>query len=274
MSLVLIFKLVVVLIFLIQFLRRPSLPWGIGLLTVTSTLLLDTIFGTFNADQLRSELGFFFYVIIGFLLGGAAYWLLGLLWPTLKKGQAQPAETAVAETQPADSSPTFGQITDENGVVYDLQLIYEDLNTNFNQEDLLDLIFDLNIPQAALGNANGSQSMLAADIVQYAEENNQGTQLALAVERIANPPAPETLPRLAKITPDSPRPILRYYLLAHFELAQLQETAAALQIDWSELEGAEKRGKTRALLQAVYQQKQVPQLLDYLQANPVETSDS
>lgn len=278
MSLILIFKLVVVLLFLIQFLRRPSLPWGVGLLTVTSALLLDTIFGTFNAEYLRAELGFFFYVIIGFLLGGAAYWLLGFLWPTLKKTGQPPAETAVNVAGPAAASaepqPVFGQVTADNGALYDLQLMYEDLCSRFDTEDSLDLIFDLNIPDQVISDVNGSQALMAADIVRYAEQNNQAAQLALAVERILNPPAAETLPRLVKITPDSPRPILRYYLLAHLELDELQETAVALNINWDQLGGYNKRSKTRQLLSTVYQQDQVQQLLTYLQANQTEAEAS
>ena len=71
-------KLLVVLLFLVRFLRRPSVVWGIGLLTVTTAVLLDTLLGTFDRDALLAELGFFFYVIAGALLAGAAAWVVGL----------------------------------------------------------------------------------------------------------------------------------------------------------------------------------------------------
>ena len=51
-------KLLVVLVFLAKFLRRPSLVWGIGLLTVTTAVLLDTLLGTFDRDALLAEMGF------------------------------------------------------------------------------------------------------------------------------------------------------------------------------------------------------------------------
>lgn len=63
-------KLLVVLVFLIMFIRRPTVVWGIGLLTVTTAALLDTLLGTFNREQLLGEMGFFFYVISGALLAG------------------------------------------------------------------------------------------------------------------------------------------------------------------------------------------------------------
>ena len=48
MSVVLIFKILIILIFLVMFMRRPSLAWGVGLLTVTTAVLLDTVLGTFD----------------------------------------------------------------------------------------------------------------------------------------------------------------------------------------------------------------------------------
>lgn len=283
MSLILIFKLVIVLIFLIQFLRRPSLPWGVGLLTVTSALLLDTILGTFDTELMRAELGFFYYVIIGFLLAGAAYWLLALLWPTLQreKNEEDVAVTAVApttpspNTNPTDPTPSFNQVTAENGMVVDLQSIYQDLAAKFGPEDRLDLMFDLNMTQNEVSaNANGSQDLLAAEIVTYAEQNQQVGALALAVERILHPPAPETLPRLEKISPTSPRPILRCYLLAHYDLSQLQETAVALNIPWLQLAGNNKHAKTRELLTYLYQHNQIQALLTYLQTHKVEPTEA
>ena len=76
-------KLLIVLIFLVKFLRRPSVVWGIGLLTVTTAVLLDTLLGTFDRDALLGELGFFFYIIAGALLAGSAAWFWGVVRPWL-----------------------------------------------------------------------------------------------------------------------------------------------------------------------------------------------
>ncbi|MEZ4594930.1 MAG: hypothetical protein R3D55_27875, partial [Chloroflexota bacterium] len=59
-------------VFLFMFWRRPSLKWGVGLLTVTSAVLLDTFLGTFNREEMLAQFGFFFYIIAGLLLGGIA----------------------------------------------------------------------------------------------------------------------------------------------------------------------------------------------------------
>ena len=87
MSIILGFKLLVVLIFLIAFLRRPSLGWGVGLISVSTAVLLDTIFGTFDAELLQEQLGFFFYILAGGLMGGMVFWVLAILRPYLPQQQ-------------------------------------------------------------------------------------------------------------------------------------------------------------------------------------------
>jgi hypothetical protein len=100
-----ILKLLIVLAFLIIFIRRPSVVWGIGLLTVTTAALLDTLLGTFNREELLAELGFFFYVISGVLLAGAATWFWGVVQPLLGRSQGV-ASPAVAQPIPAAAQPT------------------------------------------------------------------------------------------------------------------------------------------------------------------------
>src|SRR5210317_1038718 len=89
----LILKFLAIIFFLIMFLRKPSLVWGIGLLTVTSAVLLDTLLGTFDREALVTELGFFYFIIAGTLFAGAALWLWGLLLPKI-----QPAPTISSTT--------------------------------------------------------------------------------------------------------------------------------------------------------------------------------
>ena len=69
MSWILILKLLIVAVFLVMFLRKPTLTWGVGLLCVTTAVLLDTLLGTFDTMALLAEMGFFFYVIAGVLVG-------------------------------------------------------------------------------------------------------------------------------------------------------------------------------------------------------------
>jgi len=290
MSVVLIFKILIILIFLVMFMRRPSLAWGVGLLTVTTAVLLDTILGTFDRPALLAQLGFFFYAIGGALVGGGAFWMLSLLWPYLPHtspaaeitAASQEAPTAVtnpvvppANGQPEalpEPLPMVDVVDDPDEAAYDLAALQQDVWERFGREDVLDLMFDLEIPETAVMPINQNLRALAHDIVVYAAQNGQRAQLALAIERILTPPPPEMLPRLEKMTPASPRASLRYYLLAHYNLEKLQKLSARLGIDWEQLEGAEKRGKVRELLQYLYRRNRIDELLDLMQAEVGETT--
>ncbi len=278
----LVLKLMVVIIFLAMFLRRPSLPWGIGLLTVTTGVLLDTLLGTFNREALLVQLGFFFYVIAGMLVGGGAFWLLGLLWPRLHLEQSAPAASTMAPpgipSAPAATpmaAATNGQpiplapVTDPSGTVYDLGMIYQDMHERFGREELLELMFDLEVPETAVMPVSQNLDHLARALINYETQHGQAGQLALAVERILTPPAPEVLPRLEKITAASPRAGLRYYLLAHTNLETLQKMAARLGLDWEQFEGTGKRAKVRALLNYLYRRNRVDELLELMREEAV-----
>lgn len=265
MSLILILKLLVVALFLAMFVRRPSLAWGVGLLTVSTAVLLDTVLGTFNREALLAQLGFFFYVIAGMLLGGSAFWLMSLLWPHLNQPEPPPATAAPTAVSAANGQPIpLEPVTDPSGAVYDLALIYQDMHARFGREDLLDLMFDMEISETAVMPVNQGMDELSRAIINYAAQNEKAAQLALAVERILTPPPPEMLPRLEKMTPASPRAGLRYYLLAHANLEKLQKLCARLGIDWEQLEGAEKRAKVREMLLYLYRRNRVDELLDLM----------
>ena len=106
-----------------------------------------------------------------------------------------------------------------------------------------------------------------------AEENGQSGALALAVERILTPPPPENLPRLEKIDAASPATILRHYLLAHFNLAQLQQMAADMEVDWDELDTGNKKTKVRSLLLYLYRRNRIHHLITYLRPPLVDSEE-
>ena len=114
MSWLLLLKLAIIIIFLIMFLRRPSVTWGIGLLTVTSAVFLDALLGTFNGEALRAELGFFYFVIAGTLFGGAAVWLWGTLLPFINPIRSIPSFTSPA--RPAEQSNKVDNAAESDGL--------------------------------------------------------------------------------------------------------------------------------------------------------------
>jgi hypothetical protein len=267
----LIVKLLVVILFLILFLRRPTLVWGIGLLTVTSAVLLDTFLGTFGREEMLAELGFFFYVVSGALFSGAAIWLWGVLRPGTAPAVVAPTSLPVARNIPPP--PTVESNEDQSGgTAFDRQMLYDEIRRRFGREDVLDLIFDLVINENDVMTLDQDMNQLIINVMDVAEQHGQMGALALAVERILTPPPPENLPRLEKITADSPPTILRHYLLAHYDLAQLQQLATNLGIDWEQLGTGNKKEKVRSLLLYLYRRNRIDELIHDMQGATAVTS--
>ena len=283
-------KLLVVLVFLAKFLRRPSLVWGIGLLTVTTAVLLDTLLGTFDRDALLAEMGFFFYVIAGALLAGSAAWFWGVVRPLLPgsagvtsaarqdplpnplprgEGTISPAPLPPRSPAPAPVIPPPRPADHEDGYAvagYDRQMLYEEIRHRFSHDDLQDLMFDLDVNELDVVVPGQTNDELIIRVMDAADDSGQTGAVALAVERILTPPPPEYLPRPEKLSVESPRTVIRHYLLAHYSVEQLQQLAADLGIDWEQLDAGTKKDKTRALLLYLYRRNRLADLLHAIQA--------
>lgn len=274
MNWLLILKFLTIVFFLIMFLRKPSVVWGIGLLTVTSAVLLDTLMGTFDRQALIAELGFFYFVIAGSLFAGAALWLIGLLLPYIRTPVTEPSRHSMPEEIVLPSTIAAGGDDISSKSSLDRQMIYQDIHERFGREDVLDLMFDLNIKESDVMTLDQDMNQLIINIITYAEQNGQGDQLALAIERILTPPPAEHLPRLERISADSPPTILRQYILAHFSLEDLQSLAEDLSIDWDQLDAGAKREKTRSLLQYAYRRNRINDLVLLMRNYNQTASDS
>ena len=259
MSIILVLKLLLVVTVLIIFLRRPNFVWGVGLLAVTTAVLLDTFLGTFNREAILADLGFFFYIISGVLFAGATLWAWGILWPLL----GVPTDP-IPINPPKDTVERTEKKAVKSSAAFDRQMLYDEIRQRLGREDVLDLIFDLGLNENDVMTPGQDMNQLIINIMDRVEENGQSGALALAVERILTPPPPENLPRLEKIDAASPATILRHYLLAHFNLAQLQQMAAALKVDWDELDAGNKKTKARSLLLYLYRRNRIHELIAYL----------
>jgi len=263
MSWLLILKFIAIIFFLLMFLRKPSLVWGIGLLTITTAVLLDTLLGTFDRDALLAEIGFFYFIIAGSLFAGAALWLLGLLLPKIQPISTTPSPINVPEEivlPPTNTTKNTGG----NQSFADRQMLYQEIRQRFGREDILDLMFDLEISEGDVLTIDQDMNQLIVNIMDYAENTGQCDEMALAVERILTPPPPDHLPRLERIQADSPPTILRQYLLANYSLEDLQELTADLNIDWEQLDAGAKREKTRSLLQYLQRRNRLDELVDLM----------
>lgn len=269
-----ILKLLIVLFFLIMFIRRPTIVWGIGLLTVSTAVLLDTLLGTFNREELLADLGFFFYVISGVLFAGAAAWFWGIVRPLL----ARPAETSPTvktatpvivprPEKPATPSPLpAGQADGYVAAGIDRGMLFEEIHNRFSEKDLRDLMFDLDINEMDVIRPGQDMNALIVNIMDAADRQGQAQAIALAVERILTPPAADLLPRVEKLTPESPRTVLRHYLLATQDLSQLEAISEKLGIDWEQLSGTDKKDKVRELLLFLYRRNRIDDLLQILKS--------
>ncbi len=267
-TLILIIKIALVIFFLVMFLRGNKLVWGIGLLTVTSAVLLDTFLGTFNREQMMEELGFFFYVLSGGIFAGAAVWLWGLLRPitvegTVPASNVRPLQPLTTDEEPPVwSSRPAGEPID---TAYDRKMLYEQIRYRFSPDDILDLIFDLSINENDVIAYNQEAYEAVVRIIDLAEERGQTGALALAVERILTPIPRDTLPRLEKLNPDSPQTVLRYYLIANYTLSELETMTTELGIDWQMIGGDSKQTKVRNLLLYLYRRNRIEELIDLMQ---------
>jgi len=259
MSWLLLLKFIAIIFFLIMFLRKPSLVWGIGLLTVTTAVLLDTLLGTFDREAVVAELGFFYFIVAGALFAGAALWLWGLLLPKVQSSAvgsipAKMPEEIVLQTAESAVKPSISGYADRG-------MLYAEIRERFGREDVLDLMYDLQIKENDVLTVDQDMNRLIVNIMDFAERNGQCDELALAVERILTPPPAENLPRLERISVESPPTILRQYLLANYSIVDLQELTEDLEIDWEQLDAGAKREKTRSLLQYVQRRNRLDELL-------------
>ncbi len=248
----LILKIVIALFFLIAFLRRPTFSWGIGLLAVTTAVLLDTILGTFGRDEMAAELGFFFYVIAGGLLGSMTLWAFAVLRPLIERDSHAPINQS-----PKKRSET-------GGTAVDRAMLFQEIHTRLTPEEIRDLIFDLEYNENDLIGFQQTATDLIHTLMDKAEEDGKLGSLALAVERILTPMPPENLPRLEKIGTDSPRTILRHYLLAHYTNEQLAQLASSLSVEWEQLAGASKKDKVRSFLLHLYHRNRIQELIQQM----------
>ncbi len=264
---ILIAKVVLVAFFLLMFLRSNRLVWGVGLLTVTTAILLDTLLSTFSQDEILAQLGFFFYVIIGGLVAGAAIWLWGLLAPRIRDDYlGTRSDSLVAPAGRFTADETAEARNSGVDTAFDRQMLFEQMRERLGPDDLLDVIFDLGWVENDVIAFGQDNNQLIVAIINQAEQKGQIGELTLAVERVLTPIPKENLPRLEKLREDSPPTILRHYLLAYFDLEGVEDLAAKLGVDWELLSGDNKKTRIRNLLLYLSRRNQLSELIDLLQA--------
>ena len=268
-----------------MFFRRTNLIWAVGLLTATTAVLFNVAFNIFGANTDPEAIGLWPQILGGLAFGGAAFWLWGLLQPQLNssnsfsdsKSYANGSNPATA-TEPISAAvdPSQEQLLSRRAVgmrneasEYDLQLLYEQIKLNLGPEDVLDLLFDLEMAENEVIAPTNNMNQTIHNIIDTALEKDQIGDLALAVERILTPVPPDHFPRLSRITVESPPTILRRYLLTFYSLEMLEEMTEALEIDWERLGIGSKQQKVRNLLLWIRRRNRMAELIEAMQERPV-----
>lgn len=271
----LVVKLSVIIFFFVMFLRRVSPIWGIGLLTVTTAVMLDAILGAFNREVLLAQLGFFYYLLSGALFAGAALWLWGVLRPLLDLSSANspsPAAGATAFSAPPKKSnkkaPPSANPPPPPDTAFDRQMLYQQIHQRFGLSDILDLIFDLGFNENDVIHPHQETPQLIIAIMDMAEEKGVTGALTLAVERILAPLPPEQMPRREKLSQETPPNVLRHYLLAHYSQADLQKMSRQLRIDWEQLNQTNKKESARSLLLYLTRRGRLNELIQLIKQTP------
>jgi hypothetical protein len=279
MNLLFLLKIATVLFFLVMFLRRANWVWGVGLLTVTTAVFIDTVLAVFG-QNLINQGGFFFYIIAGLLIGGMAVWFIGLLWPYIQQQQGAttasqfrprlstqrppPPQPYTNELDDSRSLPRRGISMSNEATAYDRQQLYDQIRFNFGADELYDLIFDLELNENDVLIPHVPFTASIINIMDEAQAAERMGELALAVERILTPIPPDHMPRLDRLTIETPPAILRRYLLTFYFRDQLRQMAEQLQVDWEQLGHDTKQTTVRTLLLYLIRRNRLGDLIELL----------
>lgn len=283
MNIFLIIQILVIIFFFVMFYRRSDFTWAVGLLTVTSAVLLNVIWAIFGLGDLAESAGLWTQILGGLVFGGAAIWLVGLLRPHMGDGFIP---SAVATASDNGSSGMNGSSPSQNPNIenllsrravgmqnesseYDRQLLFDQILQNLSNEDVRDLMFDLEISENEVVAPMRNMNQTIHNIIDLAADRDQTADLALAVERILTPVPPDHFPRLSRISTETPPTILRRYLLTFYDLKMLEEMSGELEIDWERLGIGSKQQKVRNLLLWIRRSNRMGELIEAMHARPV-----
>ncbi len=246
----LIAKIVTVAFFLVMFLRSDKVVWGVGLLTVTSAILLDTFLGTFGREEMIQQLGFFFYILAGALFAGATFWLWGVLRPYTK---SKPPDHVQDDSLETDSSAPVEIISPVEPVEDELEkaeypVLFISVRDKFNSDQVADLSFDMGYFAELEAPSSKDKDELLLLTVDKAANEDRTDELKLAIERIETPLPPEHLPRLEKIQSNSPPTVLRQYMVGTFSSSDLEQFSTDLGFNWASLQDETLNAQARGLL--------------------------
>lgn len=257
-----IIRLTLVLIFLILFLMRGTRAWAIGLVTVSIMVLLDSL----RSRGLLLDLDFLGYVLGGLLAAGAFIWFTEIL-RTGDRFQSAARTSATVPVEQISGLRVAGKRTSAESSGFDRQLLFEQIRDNLGSDDVLDLIFDLNLKENEIVSPGQTMPSVIMRVLDEAEASNQMTQLALSVERILTPMPKDHLPRVERLSAETPPHLLRQYLIQSYTVSDLAMLSSRLGIDWQDMGSDERKSRIRRLLLHLQRRGRTNELVLRLQSD-------
>jgi hypothetical protein len=240
---------------------------------VTSAILLDAFLNTFGREEMIQQFGFFYYVLAGALFAGATLWLWGVLRTHTKPVTQEPESTGPTMALPTGVDPQPAEGSEDRSQEF---VPYSDLHVtihdNFSEDDILDLEFDMGYAEYSNPISSQNREELTLSIIETAERDHQIEELRLAIERVQSPLAADHLPRIEKISADSPRTVLRQYMLAYCTMTDIDLIVGSLSIDSDSVPGETTKARVRNLLLFVESNDRVEELIELMQHRSSETS--
>jgi hypothetical protein len=134
-------------------------------------------------------------------------------------------------------------------------------------DDILDLIFDMDWAENEVLAFDRDTDQLIQRIIDLADRRGQIQGLEIAVERILSPITANNLPRIEKLSVDTPRPALRYFLLENYSFEEVQVLSELLGINWEIINGNNKKEKIRALLLYLIRRNRLKELIETMKTS-------
>lgn len=274
MSFLFVAELILIAFFFVMFLRGSKLVWGVGLLTVSTAVLVNEFLNVFGREQTIADLGLWYSVIGGLIFAGTALWLWGLIRPSTVSETPQDSFTYQRPSrnthQTAESKAELLSLRaasmSREASAYDRQLLYNQIWQNLGPDDILDLIFDMDMVENEVVAPTTDMSQTIINVMDIAYEEGRMSDLALAVERILTPVPPDHFPRLERLNEETPSTVIRRYLLAFYFLNDIQEIAYELGIDWERLGLGSKQMKVRNMLLYLKRRGRLSELFGVMKA--------
>ncbi|MGB1250623.1 MAG: hypothetical protein ACPG8W_08440 [Candidatus Promineifilaceae bacterium] len=263
MNLLWLIRFGIVLICLIMFVWRANWTWAIGLLAASLMVALDAL----RMRELLVDGGFLSWLFGGLIAGGAFALISGLFRPKSIYSTSR-SETRIPSVEPGYNQPPsvrLKSVSAENNAV-DRKMLFAQIRKRLSPDDIYDLIFDADLNENNIVSPAQDMRETIVRLMDEAERSGQSGRLAMSVERILTPISKESLPRLNRISAETPPHLLRQAIIANYSFSTLDDLCTKIGIDWQEMGSDAKKTRVRRMLRYLQRRNRLPDLFVQLKS--------